>query len=84
MPVTMLMAVARATAVGMRTVGRQIDHVPMAHATLGNDVVGELLHVSAEAFEHGDLHAALVVEMHVQRRLREIVAFVEIMREAFG
>ena len=48
----------------------QINHVAMAHATLGDDALGELLHVGSLALEHRDLHAAFVVEVHVQRRLR--------------
>ena len=82
--VPMLVTMARAAAVGMRAVGRQIDHVAVAHAALGNDVVGELLHVGAEALEHRDFHAAFVVEVHVQRRLRQIVTVVEVAGEALG
>src|SRR6202035_615758 len=82
--VPMLMAMGRAAAVRMRAIGRQIDDVAVAHAALGNDAVGELLHVGAAALEYGDLHAAFVVEMHVQRRLRQIVAVVEVAGETLG
>ena len=52
------------------TAGGQINHVAVAHATLGDDALGELLHVGALALEDRNLHAAFVVEMHMQRRLR--------------
>jgi hypothetical protein len=68
----------------MRAVGGQIDHVAVAHAAFGNDVIGELLHVGAAALEYGDFHAAFVVEVHVQRRLRQIVAVVKIAGQALG
>jgi hypothetical protein len=42
------------------------------------------LHIRSAAFEHRHLHAAFLVEMHVQRRLREIVVIVEFLRESFG
>src|SRR6516225_2730335 len=50
-------------------VHRQIDHVSVAHPALGNDVVGKVLHVRAASLEHGNFHAALLIEMDVQRRL---------------
>jgi hypothetical protein len=82
--VAMGMAVIMAMAVIVDVVGRQVDDVAVAHAALGDDAVGEVLHVGAAAFEHRDFHAAIVVEMHVQRRLREIVAFVKIVRSRLG
>ena len=74
-------AVGLAAPVGVRAVGRQIDHVAVAHAALGDDAVGELLHVGALALEHGDFETAFVVEMHVQCGVREIVAVVEVAGE---
>ena len=68
----MTVAVRLAAAMGMRTLRRQIDHMAVAHAALGNDVIGKFLHVGAAALEHRDLHAAVVAEMYVQRRLREM------------
>ena len=56
----------------------------VAHAALGDDVVGELLHVGAAALEHGDLDAAFVIEMHVQRRMRQIVAVVKVAGQPLG
>jgi hypothetical protein len=57
---------------------RQIDDVPMTHAALSDDVIGKMLHVGSTPFKHCNLHAALLVEMHVQRRLGEVVMLVEI------
>ena len=51
------------------------------HAAFGDDMVGKFLHVGAAALEHGDFHAAVVIEMHVQRRLREIVAVMKVAGE---
>ncbi len=56
-------AVACAPAMRMRAVRRQIDHVAMAHAALGDDVSCKLLHVGAAPLEYRDLHATFVVEM---------------------
>lgn len=82
MAVAVIMTMTMAVIVDV--VGRQIDDMAVTHATLGDDVVGEVLHVGAAAFEHRDFHAAVVVEMHVQRRLRQIVAFVKIVRQPLG
>ena len=54
-----------AAAVCMRTVGRQIDHLPVAHATFGNNMVGEFLHVGPASFEHRHLQTAFVIQMNV-------------------
>jgi len=78
--VAMIVRMRRAAAVGMRAIGWQIDDVAVAYAAFGNDVVGEFLHVRAAAPEHGDLETVVVVEMHVQRGMGEIVALVEIAR----
>ena len=45
----------------------QVDDMTVANATLGNDVVGKILHVGAAALEHRHLHATVVVQMNVQR-----------------
>jgi hypothetical protein len=76
--VGMTSLVCPARAVRMRAVGRQIDHLPVAHAAFGNDVVGEFPHVGPASFEHRHLHAALVVQVNVQRRLRQIMVIVEV------
>jgi hypothetical protein len=49
----------------MRTVGRQIDHLPVAHATFRNYMVGEFLHVGPASFEHRYLQTAFVIQMNV-------------------
>ena len=56
----------------------QVHHLPVAHATFGDDVIGELLHVGAASLEHCHLHATVVIQMNVQRCLREIVVIVEV------
>jgi len=40
-------------------------HAAIADATLGDNTIGEVLHVSARSLESGHLHAAIVVEMDV-------------------
>ena len=72
-----------AGAVCMRTVGRQIDHLPVAHAAFGNDVVGEFLHVGPASFEHRHLHTAFLIQMNVQRCLRKGMMIVEVARKQF-
>ena len=60
---------------------RQIDDLAVAHAAFGDDMVGELLHFSAGPLQDRHLHATFVVEMNMQRRLREVVVIVKIARE---
>ena len=79
----MAMAVGCTPAVRMRAICRQIHHLAVMYASLGDDVVSKLLYISATPFEYRDLHTAFVVEMHVKRRLCEIVTFVVIPRQAF-
>jgi hypothetical protein len=55
--------------------------VTVAHPALGNDVVGKLLHVGPAPFEHRDFETARLVEVHVQRRLRQIVTRVVVAGE---
>ena len=55
----------------------------VAHAALGNNVVGNLLYIRAAPLQHRDFETALVVEMHVQRRLCEVVMIVVAAGEAF-
>ena len=52
MTVTTAMAVGFAAAVLMHAVRRQVDHVAVAHAALGDDVIGELLHIVASPLEN--------------------------------
>jgi hypothetical protein len=63
---------------------RDIDDVAVPHAALGDDVIGERLHLRALALQHRHLEAALVVEVHVERRLRQVVMVVEFLRQALG
>jgi hypothetical protein len=53
----------------------------MTHAALGNDVVGKALHFGPASLEHRDFHATLLIEVHVQGCLCEVVVFVEIACE---
>ena len=66
----------------MGLVQGQVDYVAVTHAAFGNDVVGEVLHVGTPPLEHGDFHATLLIEVHVQRRLGKVVVIVEIAGEA--
>ena len=59
---------------------RQINDLPVAYAPFGNDVIGELLHVGAASFQDRHLHAAFVIQVNVQRSLREVMMIVEIAR----
>jgi hypothetical protein len=54
----------------------------MTYPAFGNDVVGKALHIGATSLEHCNFHATLLIEMHVQRRLCEIVVLVEIACKA--
>jgi hypothetical protein len=47
-------------------------------------VIGERLHLGAFALQDRHLKAAFVVEMHMQRRLRQIVMVVELLRQPLG
>jgi hypothetical protein len=60
MTVAVAMAV-RAAAVGVHAVGRQIDHLPMTHAALGDDVVGKFPHL-------GEIVTLVVVAREPLRR----------------
>src|SRR5438132_7984962 len=61
----------------------QVDDLPMAHPSFGDDVIGELLHIFTGSLQDGDLHAALVVEVDVKRCLRKIMMIVETARQPF-
>ena len=62
---------------------RQIDDLPMAHAAFGDDVIGEFPHVASASLQDRHFHATLVIQMNVQRRLREIMMIVEVARQPF-
>ncbi len=63
--------------------GRQIDDLAVSHTAFADHVVGELLHFAARSLQHGHLHATFMVEMNVQRRLREVMVIVKIARKPF-
>ena len=66
-----------------RIVQRQVDYVSMTYSALGYDVVGKPLYIGGNSLKHCNFHATVLIEMHVQRRLREVVVLVEIICEAF-
>ena len=78
----MAMVTGAVAAMRMRAVRRQIDHVAMAHAALGDDVIGEFLHIGASPLENCDFKTALVIEVYVKRRLRKVVVLVEVSGKA--
>jgi hypothetical protein len=78
-------AVARVAAMAVLALfdpHRHGDQLAIAHAALGDDVVGEMLHIGSLAAQHSDLHAAVVVEMDMHRGQRQIVMLVEGAGEA--
>src|SRR5215813_7421168 len=72
--------IGRAMCMGL--VQGQIDHVSMTHPALGNNVVGKALHIGAASLKHCNFHATLLIEMHVQRCLSEIVVLMGISYKA--
>jgi hypothetical protein len=46
------------------------DQASVPDPSLGNDLVGKLPYIISAPLEHGNLHAAVVIEVDVQRRLR--------------
>ena len=62
------MVPARPGAVCMRLIlelDRNRNQAPVAYAPLGDDLVGEVLHVAGRTFQHGDLQATVVIQMNV-------------------
>jgi len=55
---------------------RHHHDLAVANAALGDDMIGERLHLAAPSFEHRDLKTGIVVDVNVQRRLREVMMFV--------
>lgn len=47
--------------------------MPMAHAALGNHVVGKMLYLYHITFQHRNLQAVVMTDMHMQRGDGEIV-----------
>jgi hypothetical protein len=83
MATLMAMPMGLTMRVAVRARSRGVHHMAVAHAPLGDDVISEFLHIRAASLEHSDLHAVLMVEVHVERRLREIVAVMEVASETF-
>lgn len=46
---------------------RDHRHAPVFDAALGDDVIGEMLHLATGAAQRGHLHAIVIIKMHVQR-----------------
>jgi hypothetical protein len=63
---------------------RHKDDMAVADAALGDRMMDERLLLGAAALEHGHFEAAVRVEMHVQRGLRQVVMVVEFLGEALG
>jgi hypothetical protein len=49
----------------------QIDDLPVPYAPFGDDVVGESADVVAASLQDRHLHALFVIQMNMERRLRE-------------
>ena len=65
-------------------VDRHHHDMAVANAAFGDDVIGEGLHLAAAALQHRDLETGIVIDMDVQRRLREIVVLVKSLVSRFG
>lgn len=50
--------------------------MPMAHAALGNHVVGKMLYLDHVSLQHRNLQAVVMTDMHMQRGDGEIVVMV--------
>jgi hypothetical protein len=62
---------------------RRHEHdVAVAHASLGDDVVGKCFHFGTASLEHGHFQTTVVVEMNMERCLREIVVIVKVLGQA--
>ena len=64
--------------------GRNHDDATVAHAALCNDMIGQMLHGRRAALQSCDLHAVVIVEMHVQGGQRQVVMVVEVVDETIG
>ena len=85
--VAMVVRMRGAVAVGVRLdqdVGRHQHDAAVAHAALGDHVLGEMLHLLGLAAQDRHLHAAVMVEMRMHRGERQLVVVVEGVGEALG
>jgi len=64
--------------------GRNHHDTTVTDAAFSNDAVGEPSHVSGTALQHRNFHAVLMIEVHVERRLRQIVTIVGRLHEPLG
>src|SRR5580692_10387790 len=62
--------------------GRDHDEAAVAHAALGNDVVGEMLYLGSGPSQGRDFHAVVVVEVDMKRRHREIMMAMIVLHQA--
>ena len=61
------------------------DYQPaVAHATLGDHVLGHVLHFASVPLQHGHFHAVAVVEVDMHRGKRQIVVIMERVGETLG
>ena len=63
---------------------RHHHHAAVAHAALGDHVLGEVLHGAGLALEHCHFHATVMVEVDMQRRQRQFVMIVEGLGQPLG
>src|SRR5258705_6762254 len=63
-------------------VHRHHHQAAMAHTALGDHVIGQMAHMLRLTAQHGHLHAAAMVEMHMHGRMGEFVMVVEDMGQA--
>ncbi len=47
----------------------------MAHTSFSDNMIGKFLYLGTMAFQHRDFETTFVVEVNVQRRLRQVVTF---------
>src|ERR1700704_3228974 len=66
----------------LSVLGGDHDEEAVAHAALGNDVVGKMLHLGAAPFQGRHFHAVVVVEMDMKRRHREIMMAMIVLHQA--
>ena len=66
----------------LAVLGWDHDEAAVAHAALGNDVVGEMLHLGSGPFQRRHFHAVVVVEVDMKRRHREIMMAMIVLHQA--
>jgi hypothetical protein len=64
-------------------IGRHEHDVTVAHAALGDDVIGKRLHLGTTSPKYRHFQTAVMADVDMERGLGEMVVFVEILREAF-